>query len=304
MKSKTLFIFISLIYLLLCPSCNCKKENVTPPCYNCPMDFRVTDYEPAWSQDNKYIAYVHGDSLIEKTGIYIVTPDGKKNYLWHPSTNAHAPTWSPDGQWIAFSDGGQIWKKKFNGDSLIQLTFEGKNFFPAWSPDGSIIAYQRSYSYPEDSSVLGIWTIKLNSLSIKKVYSGNSSEPVWQSNDNFYFLRGVATGSGEIIGDSIFNYSFVDKNISPPSFLQGENVYLKYSPIIHKMAFSQKTINKFQIWIINSDGSGLKQLTNTQGYSCDWSPDGKKIIYTDSRSINGRLWLINTDGSDNHQLTF
>lgn len=52
------------------------------------------------------------------------------------------------------------------------------------------------------------------------------------------------------------------------------------------------------------DGSELKQLTNTQGYSCDWSPDGNYIVYTDSRRENGRLWLMHADGSNKRQLTF
>lgn len=169
MKNKTLSIFIYFISILFFLSCNHKKADVTEPCYNCPIDFRATDYEPAWSPDNRYIAYVHGDSLIEKTGIYIVTLDGKETYLWHASANIYGPTWSPDGQWITFSDGGQIWKKKLNGDSLTQLTYQGRNFSPAWSPDGSMIAYRRSYSYPEEFSVQGIWIIKIDEDTIQQV---------------------------------------------------------------------------------------------------------------------------------------
>lgn len=55
---------------------------------------------------------------------------------------------------------------------------------------------------------------------------------------------------------------------------------------------------------MKADGTDLKQLTNTQGYSCDWSPDGSKIVYTDSRAVNGRLWIMNADGSNKDQLTF
>lgn len=137
-----------------------------------------------------------------------------------------------------------------------------------------------------------------------KFYSGNCAEPVWCTNKNVYFLRGVVSQTGEVIGDSIFNYSLGNNTIAANIFLQGENVYLKYSSTINKIAFSQKTTNKFQIWVMNFDGSDLKQLTDTQGYSCDWSPDGKKIVYTDSRAVSGRLWIMNSDGSNKYQLTF
>lgn len=55
---------------------------------------------------------------------------------------------------------------------------------------------------------------------------------------------------------------------------------------------------------MNADGSDLKQLTNTQAYSCDWSPDGTHIVYTDSRAGNGRLWIMEENGSNKRQLTF
>jgi len=59
-----------------------------------------------------------------------------------------------------------------------------------------------------------------------------------------------------------------------------------------------------QIWVMNADGTNQKQLTQTGGYTADWSPDGNKIVYTDSRSVNGRLWIMDADGSGKHQLTF
>ena len=56
--------------------------------------------------------------------------------------------------------------------------------------------------------------------------------------------------------------------------------------------------------IMNSDGTNQKQLTVTQGYSCDWSPDGEWIVYTDSRAVNGMLWIMRKDCRNKHQITF
>jgi hypothetical protein len=41
----------------------------------------------------------------------------------------------------------------------------------------------------------------------------------------------------------------------------------------------------FDIWVINADGSGLRQLTKNPGPEFDpaWSPDGTQIVYRDSR---------------------
>jgi TolB protein len=89
------------------------------------------------------------------------------------------------------------------------------------------------------------------------------------------------------------------------TFNRCTDYYPKYSSDGKKIAFtSQPYGRKPQIWTMNSDGTGLEQLTYTQGYSCDWSPDGDWIVYADSRAVSGRLWLIRSDGTENHQLTF
>lgn len=89
-----------------------------------------------------------------------------------------------------------------------------------------------------------------------------------------------------------------------------------YNPSIsgdgHKIAFSADVNGHSEIFVINSDGSGLKQLTNNQLEN--WYPsiscDGGKIAF-ESRisgdnedSIDDELFIINSDGSGLRQLTF
>ncbi len=44
---------------------------------------------------------------------------------------------SPDGEWIVFEEGAHIYRIKVNGDSLAQLTFQGRNFSPPGDLMGS-----------------------------------------------------------------------------------------------------------------------------------------------------------------------
>lgn len=280
-----------------------------PPCLYCPFDFSLTDFYPAWSPDGTTIAYVHGDTALGKTGIYLIDTSGTNKRIVYAGSSASGPTWSPDGRWIVFSVNAQIFKMKINGDSLQQLSSPGlRSFFPSWSPNGQWIAYD--VSLPE--AYAGIWIMPISGYG-QRIGSGNY--PDWSADGmNIIYLRRVIrrTGPGDrdviILGDSVWKYDIKADTSVATIFLAGQNYdnrFPRYSPDGNNIAFtSQPYGDKPQIWVMNADGSNPRQLTATQGYSCDWSPDAQWIVYTDSRATNGRLWFMRNDGSDKRQFTF
>jgi Tol biopolymer transport system component len=62
-----------------------------------------------------------------------------------------------------------------------------------------------------------------------------------------------------------------------------------------------------EIYIMRSDGSGLKRLTRVPGYDGGpfFSPDGKRIIWRrfDERGLIADVWTMNPDGTDPRQIT-
>jgi Tol biopolymer transport system component len=67
--------------------------------------------------------------------------------------------------------------------------------------------------------------------------------------------------------------------------------------------------NRVEIWVMDSDGSNQRQVTNLGGanFAPFFHPDGKRIIFSsnhrDPRSRNFDLYLINLDGSGLVQVT-
>jgi len=69
--------------------------------------------------------------------------------------------------------------------------------------------------------------------------------------------------------------------------------------------------NRMEIWVMNADGSGKRQVTNLGGanWAPFFTPDGRRIVFStnhhvDRRSGNFDLFLVNVDGSGLEQVTY
>jgi dipeptidyl aminopeptidase/acylaminoacyl peptidase len=83
------------------------------------------------------------------------------------------------------------------------------------------------------------------------------------------------------------------------------------SPDGEKIAFTVKKGNindnnyTTQIWLTDSDGNNLKQLTTHSSASLNpvFSPDGKSLYFLSSRSESGQIWKISLAGGDPQQVS-
>ena len=60
-----------------------------------------------------------------------------------------------------------------------------------------------------------------------------------------------------------------------------------------------------QLWSVKPDGSDKKQLTECEGIS-NWptvTPDGKRVVFSNSREDNYEIYTMNLDGSEEQRLT-
>lgn len=75
---------------------------------------------------------------------------------------------------------------------------------------------------------------------------------------------------------------------------------------IGQIAFPARMGMSVQIFVINTDGTGLLQLTNAPvtNYRPVWSPDGEQIAYVNisADNIQGQLMVMKADGSDSRPL--
>ena len=69
--------------------------------------------------------------------------------------------------------------------------------------------------------------------------------------------------------------------------------------------FQSNRAGNFNLFVINDDGTGLRQLTDDPGDEFDpaWSPDGTRIAYTSARGDASEVSVINADGTGKKDLT-
>ncbi len=164
-------------------------------------------------------------------------------------------------------------------------------FEPELSPQlKTLIAYE----YPVNGTCQ-ICTINPDGSDPKVLTSGtkNCFAPVWSPS---------GTAIAFIADKNLYIYdtaSYLEYNITNN---QMEPYNISWSPDGKILAFRSKQGGYNEIFTVNVDGSGLKQITSCTHSSNafpSWSPDGGKIVYVSNRNI----FCIDPGGTETTQLT-
>jgi WD40 repeat protein len=71
------------------------------------------------------------------------------------------------------------------------------------------------------------------------------------------------------------------------------------------IAFSSNMDGDFEIWVMESNGSNQRKLTDNHAIDLSpaWSPDGSQIAFVSNRDGNDEIYFMNADGSHVRRLT-
>jgi len=233
-------------------------------------DDKTASFHPTWSPDGRRIAFHR--RIDGWKHIFTMKADGSdlKQLTTGESANFN-PAWSRNNR-IAFvcnrNQSEQICVINADGSGFTQLTAGDRgNDQPTWSPDSRWLAFVRACS---------IYIMDADGANVMQLVQGSefrcSSWPAWSPDGaNIAFRYGSASGGAIYVLD-------VDGNMRQLTDAAGNNRKPTWSPDGKQIAFERDG----QIFLINADGTGIRELTpvgSTGNRYPDWSPKENLIAF-------------------------
>jgi Tol biopolymer transport system component len=208
-----------------------------------------------------------------------------------------APSYSPDGRRLVFETNGQGPVAIPPGDGALQvMNSDGSGLRsipsrmdrnPEWGPNAHSLVSSDGESVSTQDLTSGVVT---------QIAAAGAVEPAWSIRNQIAFVRGGAI--------------YVESAAGGAARRLADGRQPTFFPSGGKLAFVRNVARRGQVFVINADGTHLRQLTRSKRRSTSpaVSPDGKWIafIHDDGRSENApntnHLWLMRADGTHVHQV--
>ena len=277
-------------------------------------------FNPSWSPDGATIVYA------SQSVVYSPGNRAAGSQLWVASTttgerrqlatgDAVQPAWSPHGQRIAYwgllNDSAQrdLWTIAAGGGEPVRVTSDpAVDWSPAWSPDG-----RHLYFSSDRSGGFNLWRVAIDEAS-GRVLGEPVAVPI--PRQRIGHLSVSADGASIAMASFTTESGIEALTFDPARGTVGARRRVtnssetaatpSVSPDGRWIAFySVQQNGQEDLWVVNRDGTGLRQLTNDAARDRRplWSADGTRLMFYSDRSGRYQVWTIAADGGGLMQVT-
>ena len=227
-----------------------------------------------------------------------------------------SPAWSFDDSRIAFvkndnNVGGtyDIYSINVDGSNEIKLTNQNDNFSPQYSSDNKSLIFTSS-----NNSWMGIYKMSIDGSNKQLLTPQNKSfgDPKISPNGSM-----ISITSNDLKGSQVFVMNSDGSNLKQLTFTVSSRTFFGtppdgncnpvWSPNSDKLAYVSYENGSPDIFVINSNGTGNKRLTDTplRDESPVWTKDGNYILFSSNRNPNvaSQIYIMRTEGQLQTPLT-
>jgi Tol biopolymer transport system component len=222
------------------------------------------DLGPAWSPQNGQIAFYSDRDSETGTEIYVMNTNGSEIHrITQQSGSYWRPNWSPDGKQLIFLlDYGNIQIMNMVGQNTSDFTY---GFAPVWSPIDSRIAFYADRQGDLNGEVYLMDADGRNYHNLTQ-NAAHDWEPTWSPNGQRIAFVSSRDGNAEIymMDAACDNPSHCGENVHRLTQNRAPDKAPAWSLNGQQIAFESESDGSPQIYIINTDGTSLQQLTHNQ----------------------------------------
>lgn len=251
--------------------------------------------QPSWSPNGKRIAFWFMPPSVGRSDIGTISKDGGEiEVITKDGSTNWNPVWSPDGKFLYFvSDRGGntgFWRLpideetgKVHGEPEAVVTPAAYSRHLNFSRDGRRLIYVqtdqesniRGFKFdPKNEKTIGegFWITRGDQQIVRPDLSPDGTRFVMRmtrrTQDDIVIVQRDGTNWRDLTNDRFFDR------------------YPRWSSDGKQIAFVSDRSGRYEIWIMNADGTGLRQVTfgNSDHATFPlWSPDGARILFYRAR---------------------
>ena len=212
--------------------------------------------------------------------------------LFAPAPEGGSATGS---QVLAFSRGGNIHTIDLDGKGQRLLLRNA--YSPSWSPDGSRLAFVSRRSSDEE-----LYTARADGTGIARLtripgpdltpaWSSDGRRIAWSRNREIWTMNADGSGKRRVVAKARVWHEHHSPTWHGRTIVYSSIRVSAFNAELYAVPARRLTFTRGSDGVLGDDGMP------------DFSPDGRRIVFTSNRDRNGEIYVMNPDGSGQRRLT-